>query len=384
MLRPIRNETTIPANATARKHGRQRDLLLLERDPGTGNLAVLALAAMHDQVIGQLFDDGKVSLRALDEHQGRSGVTVSHLDRVFRLLEIACNRSLQLVESRRADRVLDAFNSLQRLGNLAGRRGGFLGHRSYFLLVLFVGCGGSKTIELGMRRPHRCGEVGGQFRLPDRPGHQRVDGGLIRPQRLQRIGAEPDQDDDQEGWRELDFPRKTDVLDPAEHGIPSVRRSPHNSAYLRSELVDAGADGRIFQLFAVHRLRFDLLGDRIDELVVLPEGWLLGGEFDALLDVELAVDVLSIDEVLADELLVRAMGQHFAVKLIDHDIEVAITELAGLAGDLRVGLFAPLLLDEGNGLLDHCDSFILVRAIARTGGTSENEHGCHGTNERLY
>ena len=80
---------------------------------------------------------------------------------------------------------------------------------------------------------------------------------------------------------------------------------------------------------AVHLLRLDLLAHRIDELVVLPERGLLGGEFDALLDVELAVDVLRIAQVLADELCVRAVGQHLAVELIDDDVKVAIDELGG-------------------------------------------------------
>jgi hypothetical protein len=140
---------------------------------------------------------------------------------------------------------------------------------------------------------------------------------------------------------------------------------------------------RVVHLLAVHFLRLDLLADRIDELVVLPERRLLGGEFDTLLDVELAIDVLGVDQVLADEFFVGAVREHFAVELIDHDVEVAIVELAGLVGDLGIRLFGALVLDEGHGLLDHGNGFVLVRSAARTGGASENEHGCHGRNERL-
>jgi len=69
---------------------------LFEPDPGTRNLAIFAVAAARDQVVRQFLDIGEISLRALDEHQRRSGVAVGHLDRVLRLLEITGNRGFQL------------------------------------------------------------------------------------------------------------------------------------------------------------------------------------------------------------------------------------------------------------------------------------------------
>src|SRR5688572_21329068 len=106
----------------------------------------------------------------------------------------------------------------------------------------------------------------------------------------------------------------------------------------KSELVDAAADGGVVDPLAVHLLRLDLLGDRIDELVVLPERRLLVRHLDALLDVQLAVDVLRLAHVLADELLVRTVREHLAVELIDDDVEVAIDEAALLIADLGVSL----------------------------------------------
>src|SRR3954470_1182226 len=63
-------------------------------------------------------------------------------------------------------------------------------------------------------------------------------------------------------------------------------------------LVDAAADHGVVQALAVRGLRLDLLGDRVGELVVGVEAGLGLAEFDALLDVFLAVDVLHLDEVL--------------------------------------------------------------------------------------
>ena len=50
--------------------------------------------------------------------------------------------------------------------------------------------------------------------------------------------------------------------------------------------------------------------------------------------------------------------------------------LAALPVNFGIGLFGALLLDEGDGLLDHRDGVILARAIAGRGGARENEHGC--------
>ena len=70
------------------------------------------------------------------------------------------------------------------------------------------------------------------------------------------------------------------------------------------------------------------------------------------------------------------MGQHLAVELVDDNVQIAIDELAVLAGKCSIGLFRPLLLDEGYGLLDHRDGVVLASAICRRGCASENNHGC--------
>ena len=210
----------MPAKATTSKHDHQRQLLLIQLHPGTRDLAILALAAARDQIVGQLLDVGKTLFRALDEHQRRSGVAIGHLDRAFRFLEIARNGSVEFFKGLRLEIALGAFDRLQGLRNLGGGGGGFLGHRLDFLLVLFIGRGSRQAVQLGMRRPGRGGKIVRKFRLPDRPGDQRVDRSLVRPQRLQCISADADQNQDQEGRRELNFPGQADILDPAEHINP--------------------------------------------------------------------------------------------------------------------------------------------------------------------
>jgi len=48
-------------------------------------------------------------------------------------------------------------------------------------------------------------------------------------QGLQGIGADADQNQDQERRRKLNFPRQADVFDPAEHFNPLTGRSPRNT-----------------------------------------------------------------------------------------------------------------------------------------------------------
>src|SRR5579863_2731953 len=150
-----------------------------------------------------------------------------------------------------------------------------------------------------------------------------------------------------------------------------------------SRLVDAGAYGCVVQLLAVHLLRLDLFIDRIDELVILPEGSLLGGEFDALLDVQLAVNILRVDQVLADKFLVRSVRQHFAVKLIDHDIQIAIVKLAGLVVNHGVSLLRTLLLDEGYRFLDHGNGFVLARAATGRSVSNKGQRRDKSSNQWL-
>ena len=86
------------------------------------------------------------------------------------------------------------------------------------------------------------------------PEDKRVDGGLVRAQRLQGKGADADQNQDQECRRELYFPGQPDIFDPAEHIDPSMRRSSWRLSRV-SELVDAAADCGVVQLLAAD-LRF--------------------------------------------------------------------------------------------------------------------------------
>ena len=219
----------MPANATDQQHGRQRQLLLLQLHPGARDLAILAVAAARDQIVGQFLDLGKIPFRALDEHQRRSGVAVGHLDRVLRLLEIAGNGGLQFCKGLRLEFALRVLDRLQGVRNLGGGGGGFLGERRDLLFIFFIGRDGGETIQLGMRHPCRGGQIVGKFRLPDRPGDQRIDRGLVRPQRHQRIGPDPEQNQHQQRRRELNFPGQADVLDPAEHINPSTRRFQRNT-----------------------------------------------------------------------------------------------------------------------------------------------------------
>src|SRR5215471_860925 len=104
-----------------------------------------------------------------------------------------------------------------------------------------------------------------------------------------------------------------------------------------SELIDTPAHCCVVEALAVHLLRLDLFARGIDELVVLPKRRLRASKFDALLDEELSVDILSIAHVLADELRIGAMGKDLPIQLIDDDVKVAIVKSPGLTGDRLVG-----------------------------------------------
>ena len=120
---------------------------------------------------------------------------------------------------------MTSLDRLQGLRDLGGGGGGFLGHGLDLFLILFIGRGSCETIELGMRRPRCDGKVAREFRLPHRPGDQRVHGELVRLQRMQGVGTDPDQKQDQERRRELDFPGQANIFDPAEHIRPSIQPS---------------------------------------------------------------------------------------------------------------------------------------------------------------
>src|ERR1700724_3265005 len=109
---------------------------------------------------------------------------------------------------------------------------------------------------------------------------------------------------------------------------------------------------------------------------------LLGSHLDPFLDEALVVDVLRIAHVPADELGMRAMGQPRAVELIDDNVTIAIDEFVVLSGKGSIGLFRPLLLDEGYSFLDHRHRVILARSVPGR-GSPDKKRGCKSGNQRL-
>src|SRR5947207_15561687 len=71
-----------------------------------------------------------------------------------------------------------------------------------------------------------------------------------------------------------------------------------------SILVNARTNRGVVDPFAVHLLGLDLLRNWVDELVVVPERRMLRRQLDALLDKELAVNILSVALVVADNVVV--------------------------------------------------------------------------------
>ena len=89
---------------------------------------------------------------------------------------------------------LEFLDRLDRIEDFCRCRRGLLGHRADLVAVGFVGGGRGEAIELCVRRPDRAVEVGGEFRLPHRTCHQRIELELVVAQRQQRVGAERQQD----------------------------------------------------------------------------------------------------------------------------------------------------------------------------------------------
>src|SRR5581483_1522937 len=91
-----------------------------------------------------------------------------------------------------------------------------------------------------------------------------------------------------------------------------------------SGLIDAAADDRLFEPFAIHLLRLDPFCDRIEEFVALPEAVMRLGKLKTFPHERFAVDVLVVDLVGADALLVGTVRNHQAVERVDDDVEVAV------------------------------------------------------------
>src|SRR5581483_6562281 len=152
-----------------------------------------------------------------------------------------------------------------------------------------------------------------------------------------------------------------------------------------SGLIDSAADNGLFEPFAIHLLRLDLLGDRVQEFVALPKAVVSLGEIHPLPHELLAVEVLVVDLIGADALLVGAMRKHHSVESVDDDIEVAVYERPFRIADLAVGLVRSFGLDGGDGLLDHCHRFVLGRARRsdRRRSKDDGDEQDHGGDGRL-
>src|SRR5258708_8807785 len=153
---------------------------------------------------------------------------------------------------------------------------------------------------------------------------------------------------------------------PGGRPAPPVR-PPQNCSSL---LVDAAADDQVLVATQVHRLRLDLAAHGIHELVVLPSLCVgtLGHHLDALLDEELAIIVTQFDDVLADHLLVGAVGENLALHVVDDDIKISVDERPALVVEVGEGLVPAHLLDVRDRLVDHrgglgCRAFLGVRLL---------------------
>src|SRR5829696_8799885 len=115
-------------------------------------------------------------------------------------------------------------------------------------------------------------------------------------------------------------------------GRPAGR--PPQAVYLA--FVDSAADDHVLEAAQVHLLRLDLARHRVHELVVLPALGVgaLGHHLDALLHEVLAVVVAQLEHVLADHLLVRAVGEDLALQVVDDDVEVAVDPRRLLAAEV--------------------------------------------------
>jgi hypothetical protein len=54
-----------------------------------------------------------------------------------------------------------------------------------------------------------------------------------------------------------------------------------------------------------------------------------------------------------------------SVQPIDYDVQIAVVELTTLVADFGIGLFGPLLLDEGDCFLDHRNRLVFCGPLSR-------------------
>src|SRR6476659_6669878 len=150
-----------------------------------------------------------------------------------------------------------------------------------------------------------------------------------------------------------------------------------------SVLIDAAADCRLVEPFAIHLLRLDLLGHRVHEFIRLPEAWVLLGELDALFEEGFAVDILVVDLVGADARFVGAVRENHAVEAVHHYVKVAVDKRTGWVVDLGIDLLGALCLDGGDSLLHHGYGIILGQGIggestkARRGNGGDRQARAH-------
>src|SRR5262249_53367407 len=99
------------------------------------------------------------------------------------------------------------------------------------------------------------------------------------------------------------------------------------------------AHHRVVEPLVIHLFRLDRLGYGIQVFVTLPEARLGLGKLDPLLHEFLAVDILVVESIDADEFLVGAMREHYPIHPVHHDIEVVVDERTFRVADL--GTFSP-------------------------------------------
>jgi hypothetical protein len=102
--------------------------------------------------------------------------------------------------------------------------------------------------------------------------------------------------------------------------------------------INAGADGRRRNGFAVHVLNLDLFGRRIRKFVIKPERRFFLSSRGHFLGEVFAVDVLRFHHILADQLRIGGMRERYAVEALHDRVDVAVHVRRAFV-DLSVGFF---------------------------------------------
>ena len=93
----------------------------------------------------------------------------------------------------------------------------------------------------------------------------------------------------------------------------------------------------------------------------------------------LAVDILEVDQVLADHLLVCAVGAHHTIQTIYDEVQIAVGERTILFRDFGIAFFIAVRLDVRNAFLHHRLRLVSRGEFALLGGK-----GCRRQSYRNY